>query len=335
MLEITDITTSIQIPQLIRDDFIKAGHPVLDNKNRPIHYSGGFAVVFPFLVDNQKWAFRCWSADLGNVESRLRKISETIKVLNLPYFCGFTYQANGLVVNGETYPTTRMRWIDGDNIKDYICLHRNEAHTLRKLADDFLTMCDKMHACHIAHGDLQHGNILVDKEGNIYLIDYDSMYVPALNGENNIINGIPDYQHPQRANSIYFSYKLDYFSELIIYLSILAISERPSLVEDYKIEDADRLLFSKDDYENLTKSRIYKELSSLSPTIKQLLTILKGYLKHDNISDLGSTSFLMCLNGTSFKYGQNLYCTYCGTKYSCTEENRFCINCGKELNYGK
>lgn len=335
MFNILDITTSILHPQLIKDDFIKEGKPILDSRNRPIHHSGGFAVVFPFLVDNQKWAFRCWSADLGDVEERLLKISSTIKQLNLPYFCDFTYQSKGLIVNGTTCPTTRMRWIDGCNIKEFICAHKNEKNVLQKLAKDFITMCDKLHSCHIAHGDLQHGNILVDKSGNIFLIDYDSMYVPMLDGERNIINGIPDYQHPKRPESNYFSYKLDYFSELIIYISILAISERPSLVDDYQLENADRLLFSRDDYYNLLQSNIYKDLISLSPLINKLLFVLKQYLECEDISELSSLSFLLLLSDTPYTYRQRLYCTHCGTKYYCTEDDRFCMNCGKEIKYGK
>lgn len=50
-------------------------------------------------------------------------------------------------------------------------------------------MCKKLHEKSIAHGDLQHGNILVDSNGNIYLIDYDSMFVPSLEKERDIIKG--------------------------------------------------------------------------------------------------------------------------------------------------
>ena len=35
----------------------------------------------------------------------------------------------------------------------------------------------------IAHGDLQHGNLLVAADGTFRLVDYDGMYVPALRGE--------------------------------------------------------------------------------------------------------------------------------------------------------
>lgn len=334
MLQIPDIVTSVKIPQLIKDEVIRQGTPVCDERNRPYHKAGGFAVVFPFDVDGRKWAFRCWSAKLEGIEDRLNKISQAIHSLNLPYFCDFTYKSQGLVVNGEPVPTTRMQWIDGLNIKEYICKYYRDAQRLEKLAKDFLDMCNKLHECHIAHGDLQHGNILVDSEGKLYLIDYDSMFVPALEGESDIITGLVDYQHPSRCSNKIISSKIDYFSELIIYLSILAIKERPSLIETYQVEDSDRLLFCKDDFTNLKQSEIYTDLMSLSKEIKELLDVLSDYLHKKNIDELGPFSFYQKLKKYGLSYGMQLYCINCGTRYSCIEDNLFCINCGKELAYG-
>ena len=286
MPNVVDIIQSIQVPQLIKDSFICKGKPVLDKRGRPIHYTGGFAVAFPFMVNGEKWAFRCWSADIGNVENRLITLSKELSNQNLPYFCDFTYEAEGITINGEIFPTTRMRWIDGQTIKDYLCNNKNDSNKIKQLADSFLTMCNELHKWNIAHGDLQHGNILVDDIGNLFLIDYDSVYLPALKGAEDIISGLADYQHPKRKDNKQASEKLDYFSELIIYLSILSISEAPSLVEKYKVDDADRLLFAKEDFEDITNSQIYKDISSLGKQFQELLDVLEEYLKCNSIDEL-------------------------------------------------
>ena len=286
MPNVVDIIQSIQVPQLIKDTFICKGKPVLDKRGRPIHYTGGFAVAFPFIVNGEKWAFRCWSADIGNVENRLRTLSKELSNQNLPYFCDFTYETEGITINGETFPTTRMRWIDGQTIKDYLCNNKDDSNKIKQLADSFLTMCNELHKQKIAHGDLQHGNILVDDSGCLFLIDYDSVYLPALKGVDDIISGLADYQHPKRKDNKLASEKLDYFSELIIYLSILAIAEAPFLVEKYKVEDADRLLFAKEDFDNIAKSQIYKDIQSLGKHFQNLLDILEEYLKCNSIDDL-------------------------------------------------
>lgn len=286
MPNVVDIIQSIQVPQLIKDTFICKGKPILDGRGRPIHYTGGFAVAFPFMVNGEKWAFRCWSADIGNIETRLRILSKELSSQNLPYFCDFTYEAEGITINGGTFPTTRMRWIDGQTIKDYLCNNKGNSNKIKQLADSFLTMCNELHKRKIAHGDLQHGNILVDDCGNLFLIDYDSVYSPALKGVDDIISGLVDYQHPKRKDNKHASEKLDYFSELIIYLSILAIAENPYLVSKYKVEDADRLLFSKEDFEDITNSQIYKDIHPLGIQFQEMLDVLEEYLKCRSIDDL-------------------------------------------------
>ena len=286
MPNVVDIIQSIQVPQLIKDEHINIGKPILDNRGRPIHYTGGFAVVFPFLVNGSKWAFRCWSADIGDVEKRLHTLSKELKHLQLPYFCDFSYEPIGIIIGGKAYPTTRMQWIDGNTIKDYLCDNRNDTKMISKLANNFLKMCETLHNYDIAHGDLQHGNILVDATGHIFLIDYDSVYLPALNKADDIISGLPDYQHPKRKENKDASEKLDYFSELVIYLSIRAIAENPSLVEKYQVKDADRMLFSKEDYEDLKHSHIYQDIILLGNEFVELLSILEIYLSKNSISEL-------------------------------------------------
>lgn len=286
MPNVVDIIQSIQVPQLIKDEQISKGTPMLDSRGRPIHYTGGFAIVFPFIVEGNKWAFRCWSADIGDVEERLHTLSKELKLLQLPYFCDFSYEPIGIIVGGKVYPTTRMQWIDGITIKDYICENRNDSNKLKKLADDFMKMCETLHKNKIAHGDLQHGNILVDSLGQIFLIDYDSVFLPALHRAEDIITGLPDYQHPMRKDNKVASEKLDYFSELIIYLSIRAIAESPSLVDKYQVKDAERMLFSKEDYADFKHSLIYQDVISLGNEFTELLGVLEVYLSKKDINDL-------------------------------------------------
>lgn len=301
MPNVVDIIQSVQVPQLIKDEHISKGKPVLDSRGRPIHYTGGFAVVIPFMVNGRKWAFRCWSADIGNVENRLFTLSKELKHLQLPYFCDFSYEPVGIVVGGRAYPTTRMQWIDGKTIKDYICENRNNTNKINKLADDFMQMCQTLHKNEIAHGDLQHGNILVDALGRIFLIDYDSVYLPALQRTEDIITGLPDYQHPKRKDNKVASEKLDYFSELIIYLSIRAIAENPSLVAKYQVEDADRMLFSKEDYVDLKQTSIYQDIKLLGKDFIELLNVLEGYLAHNSIDELKPFEEYLLENKIAFK----------------------------------
>ena len=94
-------------------------------------------------------------------------------------------------------------------------------------------MAKTLHTHQISHGDLQDGNILLKLNGTdveIKLIDYDSLFVPSLGGYPDSIVGLPEFQHPHRmAGGGTANAKVDYFSELVIYLSFRSLAEKPAL----------------------------------------------------------------------------------------------------------
>ena len=148
-------------------------------------------------------------------------------------------------------------------------------------------MFETLHVNKISHGDLQDGNIMLIKSGTdiiIKLIDYDSLFVPSLRGQNSPTPGLPEYQHPSRSDKC--DEKMDYFSELVIYLSFLSLSEKPELWNLFKDKTEKGLLFSKDDIENPDQSDIFQELTNLSPDIQQLTATLKDYCTKTSIDQL-------------------------------------------------
>ena len=147
MIEDNDIINSVQVPQLVKDKFLQNGILEKDRRDRPIHYSGGFAIVFVFNVDGQKWAFRCWrNKPEKNIAHRLEALSEEFCKINLPYFCDFTFEPEGIqVINNGLCPTTRMRWIEGLKLNEYIYQHKSDKDILQRLADDFKSMCKNLH----------------------------------------------------------------------------------------------------------------------------------------------------------------------------------------------
>ncbi len=295
MLQISDITTSVEHPQqFILDSHAKKGIFSRDARGRLIRFTGGFTVVYPYTLTNgEKWAFRCWYTKLGNVQRRLEIISAAIQNAKLPYLCDFIYVDKGINVGGDIYPTTRMRWVEGTTIKKYICANFRFRDKMLSLAEKFLLLIKDMHQHSFAHGDLQHGNILVDQDEKLYLVDYDSFYCPQLSGEKDIITGLKDYQHPSRSRNKYVSEKIDYFSEIIIYLSILGIAYNPTLCSKYKMEDTEWMLFKQSDFENIDASNIYKDLIGLDAIFKPLLDILKLYLSKKDIQDLEPFDILL------------------------------------------
>lgn len=281
----SDIIASIQNPVCIRDPKLAKGFIVKGRNGNILKYSGGFTMVFPFQTGEGKYAVRCWVADIGNAKKRTLAIERYLSRVQLPYFVDFEFIDEGILSAGEIWPIVKMEWVDGLKIKDYIDQNINSPSSIRILADEFYNMVAVLHDHNIAHGDLQHGNIMVRTDGSVVLVDYDSLFVPELSGELDLIKGLPGYQHPCRQNNSYVNEELDYFSELIIYLSLSAIAEEPDLWRRYKVADTDTMLFSPEDLENPDSSAVFADLMQMSEDVGLLTQALKRYCSASSLAD--------------------------------------------------
>lgn len=264
------------------DKFVKAsqfsgGSPVL-RQNQIFAYSGGYSVVYPINVNGKKMALRCWIKEPGHhVKERYARIKSYLVSNPTPYFVDFGYVDIGIVAKGITYPVIYMDWIDGKTFSQFIDENISNPTVINQLAEKFTIMARDLHSKNIAHGDLQDGNIIVCKNTHAFdlkLVDYDSLYTPSLQGWQNPddLMGVPDYQHPKRHKKA--NEKADYFSELVIYLSLLAYAEKPSL---WKKGQEKKLLFIEEDFQNPASSPTFQLLQTLSPRIKHLADELRKF----------------------------------------------------------
>ena len=284
---ITDYANSVVHPICIKAPSLQGGLIEKKGSGGALFFSGGFAVVFKFLVGGDTYALRCWHKVYGNAAKRSAAISTYLEQVNLPYFVGFNYIDKGVLVNGNILPIIKMDWVKGDSLKSYVKAHQNDSSKLKKLAEDFKSMVGILHAHQISHGDLQHDNILVRRDGSLALVDYDSLYVPALKGEDDVIKGLPAYQHPARAKEKFTSEHVDYFSELLIYVSILGLAHHPELWSLMPLHKWEQILIGEEDIKNPQNSPLFlffskspnKELRKLSRRLAQwcLANTLSGH----------------------------------------------------------
>ena len=198
---------------------------------------------------------------------------------------GFEYVENGIMTAQGLQPLVVMDWVDALPLKKYIQKHLLEPATLQELANNFKQMVSDLHCCKFSHGDLQHGNIMVKDGGQLVLVDYDSMYVPALDGWNEEIKGLQGYQHEARWQNQKLTPKADYFSELIIYLSLLGLSKYPNLWNDLNIEDTETLLFNVEDIKSKGTTPIF-ELLSRDNSLSLLVSNLVAFIQANSLDEL-------------------------------------------------
>lgn len=282
-----DIVTAMRNPQVSfkADELI--GGTIIQKGSRVTQYSGGYTTVFPFNNrSGKKVAVRCWIADIGNAKLKTQEISSYLMSLNSPYFCNFKYIDNALLINGDVHPIVLMDWSEGKPLKEFINDNiYSSPSIITKVRENFREMVAYFHRQNIAHGDLQHGNILVNSDCALTVIDYDSMYIKPLEGMADNIKGLPGYQHPSRNINKNIHPKLDYFSELIIYLSLLIFENSPNLWKDYY--ETEDLLFSKEDFSYPNSSKIIEKLlKSSDPIVVELTNKLLEELQKKDIQDL-------------------------------------------------
>lgn len=244
-----DYREAIQSPHLcFSDPELQRGKPRLDSLGLPKPSSGNFATVYEILSQGKRWAVRCFSREFVDQQKRYELISQHLHKVSLPYTVDFKFQSQGIKVNGRWYPILKMEWVDGIPLITFIEKNITQPAVLRDLACKWSDLIAALRKESVAHGDLQHGNIMV-ANGQIKLIDYDGMFVPGLTGFPSHEVGHPSYQHPLRTQADFDLY-LDNFSAWVIYLSLVAVACDPQLWTRMGAGDREeRLLFRREDFD--------------------------------------------------------------------------------------
>ena len=157
-----------------------------------------------------------------------------------------------------------MRWVEGLRLNQFVCDYLEKPKTLQSLLPLWVKLSDKLRQVKIAHGDLQHGNVLlvpVPETGqlSLKLIDYDGMYVPALAKRKSGEVGHPCFQHPQRIKEAIYNVNVDRFSHLAIYTAIqAAIVGKRQLWDEF--DNGDNLLFRESDLQHPETSALFRRL---------------------------------------------------------------------------
>lgn len=320
-----------------------AGYSPVPGLLGPEQYAGGFSVVFPFTNGQYKKALRVWHKEIPEIKKRTSVISSYISSLkNVPYFVSYEYVNNGIKFDsGLTQDVVMMDWIEGLTLKDFIdsLIHskldnNKKKNELNKLFASFLKMFMNLHEYKISHGDLQHGNIIVKDVEHLTLIDYDSLYVPTMGVSTpQITAGISGYQHPLRKSNTTANERNDYFSELIILTSILALSEDISVWDDMSLMDDDySFVFNEKDYHTFEHSTIFQRLNRGSVALSSLLKEISIYLKAKTIQEIEPIEkILQRLGLDTLISNESCYCIKCGYKFGYGDN--YCIKCGtKRIN---
>ena len=267
--------------------------PVLDDHGEPYRSSGAFAVVFK-MQDEQTgkcYALKCFTEEQEGRAEAYRQIADELEFVDSSYITSVKYLDKEIFVDSsceeDEFPVLLMDWIDGETMESYIAENYQDNYTMAMLCYRFCKMAAWLRSQPFAHGDIKPDNIMVRPDGNLTLVDYDGMYVSAMKGQKSPTIGTKDFSHPLRTVDD-FDETIDDFALASIALSLKAISLEPSLFDDYGA--ADRLLFSAEDYRDLSKSKVLAALHELMND-EEVNMFLSMFLLANAKKNLGLCSF--------------------------------------------
>ena len=298
--------------------------PVLSDDGLPIMTSGNFAVVFKMKDERsgKSYAVKCFTKEQEGRSEAYKLIADELKTISSNYLSPIEYYEKELFVDSsqtdETeFPILLMDWVEGKPLDAFIKENVEKRYVLHMLSINFNKLASWLLTQPFAHGDLKPDNILVKEDGQLMLVDYDGMYVPAMNGQKAREIGSPGFRHPSR-NENCFNEHIDDFAIASIALSLKAIAIKPSLYED--LGGNDKLLFSELDYLERSGGKC---LSVLQPLLENddLCALLGVFMIAWAKNDISSVSYKL-LNSHNSLHSDVVYAM---AQYEITSHNIYHI----------
>ncbi|MCE9563852.1 MAG: hypothetical protein K8U57_17560, partial [Planctomycetes bacterium] len=273
-----DYNEAVQDPSYsFKDAGLQVAEATVNAHGLPVARSGGFADVYQLRTPTGEcWAVKCFTREVTELRRRYQAISDHLSAAResggLRFMVDFQYLDEEIRVGPERYPAVKMTWVEGKLLHEFVREHADDPVVLTKLTGIWHKLGQNLRAAGMAHGDLQHGNVILvpSAKGVIpQLIDYDGMYVPALEGIPASEIGHANYQHPGR-NADRFHLEIDRFPLLLVYTAVRCLATGGRALWN-RFDSGDNLLFKESDIKNPAGSALFRELwSSPDPEVRAL-----------------------------------------------------------------
>ncbi len=290
----SDYQEAVQTPSYcFMSKELQQGTTVTNKLGLPRPICGTFASVYEVETGGGgRWAVKCFLRNIPDLHNRYAKISDHLKKCGLPYFVTFEYHEKGIRVQGKQFPLVQMEWIEGMGLNQFVEKIASDSGQLGELEKQWQKLLEDLRSADIGHGDLQHGNVLVQSDGLLRLIDYDGMWVPKLRGQKSHETGHPDFQSPLRSERD-FNADIDEFAGDVIHIVFRALARKPGLWQQYN--NGDNMLFRRQDFRDPKASSLFADLKALGddvigPKLDGLIKACGGKSKGGGLFKRGATA---------------------------------------------
>ena len=234
-----------------------------DGWGLPAAISGTSATVFQATIGDGAYALRCFTRKDASSPERYAAFDSFVAGQGLSEHVGqVTWHDDAVRAKGATWPVLQMEWIEGQQLNEYVgyLVEGTNTDALAKLASRWLKLVDELQRARFAHGDLQHGNVIIDQEGRLRLVDFDGVWIPPLQGyPPPTETGHENYQPQGRSAQARWGPWMDTFSALVIYMALTALARDPGLW--LPLNNGDNLLFERKDFCAPFETDVWKHLA--------------------------------------------------------------------------
>ncbi len=248
---------SFKIDKLKRAEFV--AHPPL---NLPMPVSGSSAVVFKAIVEGEEQALRFFTREQASIRERYLILGDYFSSASISDCMAISlWVDNAILINGQSWPMVQMQWVNGCTLDQHVAslVENKNLTTIVQLAAAWRNLIHRMQTAQFAHGDLQHGNVLVDEKGDLRLVDFDCVWIETFSGKSP--PGESGHRNYQRVGRPWGQW-MDTFPGLVVYVSLLALSKNPDLWETF--HDGENLLFQQEDFTPPFQTDRWRRLTSIN-----------------------------------------------------------------------
>ncbi len=217
--------------------FRTLGEPVckLDFHGEPIFTAGGNAAVFRVTVEEKEYALKCFTKQVGYSP----EVYEFLSTGESPLLCRSFYLPQEIFVfqggdPGRWHDVAITEWAEGRTLDFEMrkALHAGDTERIAGLAVVFDSAAKELLCAEWAHGDIKPENIIISPHGNLKLIDYDSMFLPSMEGSSCNQTGTLFWRHPRRSE-LYFNRHIDDYPIAMLSATLHCLAEFPALHARY------------------------------------------------------------------------------------------------------
>lgn len=277
---------SFAAAELRRAEFVL--HPVW---RIPAPAAGSSAVVFKAVLDGRDQALRFPIRADTSTRQRYDALRDHFAGSGLgPVVAMPRWVDDAIRVDGRTWPVVCMEWVDGRALHHHVeqLVDAGDTTGLGALARQWLELVRRLQDARFAHGDLQHGNVMVDGRGALRLVDFDSSWIERFTGQPPPTEtGHHNYQPEHRVWGPW----MDTFPGLVVYLSLLTLSRNPTPWR--ALNTGDNLLFRREDFRPPFRTPAWTHLAAVrDPELDRLAARLQWCCAPNRPADSGLTQLL-------------------------------------------